>query len=505
MKGIRRRELLKQFSGGAAGSYAALACRGALGAASAAFGLALANTQTPLEAAQTATRRGLPRLKITDVKVIRTQVGNNHMCNVKVFTSEPGLYGVGDGNHAERVYLVAETIDKFLKPAVVGRYCDEIEDIWQMAWVAPYWRGSVDASNAMSAIDSALWDIFGKRAGVPVCDLLGGKVRPSLPMFTNVGGANLQAQEENARRAIEGGYKYLRVSAVGRRGNQNAGGGGGGQGVTPAPAGGGRGQGAGPVGAAGPTPGRGQGNLPGGGGLGSPNFGERGPIYANRPLEIEYVTNLVESIEHLRTSVGYHVNLLAEADAMLTPANGLVLSKALEPYRMYWLEEVFGSEDVAWHEQLRTVSTTPIAVGEVFVSQHEWLPLVSRRLMDFMRMHISACGGLSHARKVATICEFFGVKTAWHGPGNVSPVGHAVNMHIDLSVPNFGCGEGGPFNQTLQDLFPGCPERRNGLTIPNDLPGLGVDINEAVAAKFVPTTPGSDRGTRCNDGSPCRP
>ena len=102
-------------------------------------------------------------------------------------------------------------------------------------------------------------------------------------------------------------------------------------------------------------------------------------------------------------------------------------------------------------------------------------------------------------------CEFFGVRTAWHGPANVSPVGHAVNMHIDLAVPNFGCGEGGPCSQTLQDLFPGCPERRNGLTIANDLPGLGIDIDETVAAKFVSTTPGSDRGYRCNDGSPCRP
>jgi mannonate dehydratase len=217
------------------------------------------------------------------------------------------------------------------------------------------------------------------------------------------------------------------------------------------------------------------------------------------------MTNLIESMEHLRNTIGFHVNLLGEVDSRLTPSNGLVLAKALEPYRMFWLEEIFGPEDIAWHEQLRAVSSTPIALGELFVSQAEWVPLVSRRLMDFMRMHISACGGLNMARKVASCCEFFGVRTAWHGPGNVSPVGHAVNMHIDLAVPNFGCGEGGPFSQTLQELFPGCPERRNGLTIPNDLPGLGIDIDETVAAKFVSTTPGSDRGYRCNDGSPCRP
>jgi mannonate dehydratase len=485
---LSRRHLFKLVSGGATGAAALTALR-VTGAS--ALASAIASIPDPVEAAQAATLRGMPRLKITDVKVIRSQVNGQQLCNAKVYTSEPGLYGVGDGNHAERPHLVAETIDKFLKPAVVGRYCDEIEDIWQMAWIAPYWRASVDASNAMSAIDSALWDIFGKRAGVPVCNFFGGKVRPSLPMFTGVGGASLQAQEDNARQAIENGYRHLRVAAVGRRGNANPGGAGG--------------QGAGPAGATGPTPGRGQGNLPGGGGLGSPYFGERGPIYANRPMEIEYITNLVESMEHLRNTIGFHVNLLAEADARMTPANGLVLSKALEPFRLFWLEEAFGSEDIAWHEQLRAVSATPIALGEVFVSQHEWLPLVSRRLMDFMRMHISACGGLSHARKVATICEFFGVRTGWHGPGNVSPVGHAVNMHIDLAAPNFGCGEGGPFSQVLQELYPGCPERRNGLTIPNDRPGLGVDIDEKVAAKFVPTVLGTDRGTRCYDGSPCKP
>jgi mannonate dehydratase len=493
---IGRRQLLKVLTGGGTG----MAALGTMGAAGAGVTAMMASAPNPLEAAQTATRRGLPRLKITDIKVIRTQVGNTHMCNAKVFTSEPGLYGVGDGNHAERTHIVAETIEKFLKPAVVGRYCDEIEDIWQMAWLAPYWRGSVDANNAMSCIDGALWDIFGKRAGVPVYNFLGGKVRPSLPMFANVGGASLQAQEDNARQAVENGYKYLRVASVGKRGNPGGGGRGSG-------AGGGGGQGNGP-GGGGQGSGRGllgQGNLPGGGGVGSPGFGERGPIYVERPLEIDYMTNLIESMEHLRNTIGFHTNMMAEVDSRLTPGNGLVLAKALEPFRMFWLEETFGPEDISWHEQMRAVSTTPIALGELFVSQAEWVPLVSRRLMDFMRMHISACGGLNMARKVASCCEFFGVRTAWHGPGNVSPVGHAVNMHIDLAVPNFGCGEGAPFNQTLRDLFPGCPERKNGLTIPNDLPGLGIDIDDAVAAKFESKTPGSDRGYRCNDGSPCRP
>jgi mannonate dehydratase len=440
-----------------------------------------------LEAAQVSTRRGLPRLKITDIKVIRTQVGNTHMTNAKVLTSEPGLYGVGCGGHAERQAIVAETIEQFLKPAVVGRYVDEIEDIWQMAWLAPYWRASVDANNAMSAIDGALWDIMGKRAGMPVHNLLGGKVRPALPMFANVNGRDLKELEDNARARIADGYKHLRVGAVGGDGS---GAGGGARGGGP------------------PAPGGitgGQGNRPGGGGLGSPGFGERGPIYRARGQGSMYINNLVASLEHVRKTIGFGVDLCAEVDFRLTPSEALVLAKAVEPFRMFWVEEFFAPEDVEWHKVLRSQSSTPVAWGEVAVSQLEWVPLVANRLIDFMRMHISACGGLNMARKTAAMCEFFNVRTAWHGPGNVSPVGHAVNTHIDFAVPNFGCGEGAPFSAQLQELFPGCPERKNGMTYSNDLPGLGIDIDEKVAAKFAPTTPGTDRGVRCYDGSPCRP
>jgi mannonate dehydratase len=480
---VNRRQALKTLAGGSAG-LATILGAGAV--------------PDPLAAAQVTTRRGLPRLKITDIKVILTQVGNTHMTNAKVLTSEPGLYGVGCGGHAERQSIVAQTIEQYLKPAVVGRYVDEIEDIWQMAWLAPYWRGSVDANNAMSAIDGALWDIMGKRAGMPVHNLLGGKLRPALPMFANVNGADLKQLEENARARIAEGYTHLRVGAVGGDGTSRGGGGG---------RGGGGERGGGPAAAGGPGAGitGGQGNRPGGGGLGSPGFGDRGPIYQQRGPGYQYMNNLINSVEHLRKTVGFDVNLCAEVDFRLKPSEGLVLAKALEPFRMFWVEEVFAPEDLAWHETLRRQCSTPIAWGEVSVSQMEWVPLVANRLIDFMRMHISACGGLNMGRKTAAMCEFFGVRTAWHGPGNVSPIGHAVNTHIDFAVPNFGCGEGAPFSPQLQEIFPGCPERKNGMTYSNDLPGLGIDIDEKVAAKFAPITPGTDRGVRCFDGTPCRP
>ena len=201
----RRRALQSMLASG--GATAALAGRDAFGAV---FGV-----PEPLEAAQAAVRRGLPPVKITDVKVFLTQVGGAQFCNVKVMTNEPGLYGVGDGNHAERVSIVGQTIDEFLKPLVVGRRVDEVEDIWQTLWVAPYWRADIDANNAMAAIDGALWDIMGKRAGMPVYQLLGGKVRPGCRMFANAGGQSLQQLEDNCRALMAQGYKHIRLRGIG--------------------------------------------------------------------------------------------------------------------------------------------------------------------------------------------------------------------------------------------------------------------------------------------------
>jgi mannonate dehydratase len=183
----------------------------------------------------------------------------------------------------------------------------------------------------------------------------------------------------------------------------------------------------------------------------------------------------------------------------------VVLAKAVEPYRPFFIEDLFAPEDSEWYKVVRAQSAIGIAMGELFVNQNEWLSLVSGRLIDFMRMHISAVGGLSVARRVAHCCEFFGVQTAWHGPRNVSPVGHAVNLHVDLSIQNFGICEGRPFTQELIDMFPGAPEIRRGVRYGNGRPGLGVDLDEKVAAKFPPVAPGSNRSATDMEGAPKRP
>ena len=141
----------------------------------------------------------------------------------------------------------------------------------------------------------------------------------------------------------------------------------------------------------------------------------------------------------------------------------------------------------------------PVTLGELAA-------LIAGRLIDFVRMHISQMGGITPARKVAAMGELFGVRTAWHGPGDVSPAGHAANLHLDLACPNFGVQEFCGFSDAEQEVFPGCPEVRNGYLYANDQPGLGVDIDEARAARH-PCREGPDDWTQSRrpDGSAARP
>jgi mannonate dehydratase len=138
------------------------------------------------------------------------------------------------------------------------------------------------------------------------------------------------------------------------------------------------------------------------------------------------------------------------------------LAKDLEPFRLFFLEDPFSPEDIGYFKHLREQTSTPIAMGELFNNPNEFVPLIADRLIDFIRIHISQIGGLTMARKVATLCEFFSVRTAWHGPGDVSPVGHAANVHLDLATPNFGIQEARNFTQAEQEVFPGCPELKDG-------------------------------------------
>ena len=214
----------------------------------------------------------------------------------------------------------------------------------------------------------------------------------------------------------------------------------------------------------------------------------------------------LEMIEHVRKTVGNEIELLHDVHERLNPADAISFAKQLEPYNLFFLEDALAPEDNPWFRRMRQVCTTPIAMGELFNNPAEWLPLIEERLVDFLRMHVSQMGGITPARNVAAMAAMYGIRTAWHGPGDVSPVGHAANLHLDLWAPNFGIQEWCRFNEEVYEIFPGTPEVRNGYMYPNDKPGLGVDVNEELAARY----PCQDEiitwtQARTPDGGPARP
>jgi mannonate dehydratase len=464
---MNRREAIRWLSTGAAAGGANLVS--SLSSGSVTEGLA--QNQSSQDRPQ---RRGLPQLKIKDIKTILTAPDRIRLVIVKVETSEPGLYGLGCATFTQRAYVVQTAVEKYLKPFLIGRDVDEIEDIWQSSYVSSYWRNGPVLFNAMSGVDIALWDIKGKRAGMPLYQLLGGRVRLGADLYFHASGRDFQEVEANARKGMDLGYRFIRVQAA-----------------TPGYASyGARGQGASQTG----QPGE----------MASPTNPKA--IWESKP----YVRMLPKLFEHLRTKLGDEVELLHDVHERVTLYQGIELCKAIEPYHLFFLEDPFPPEENEHFKILRQQTTTPLAMGELFNTQHEYVPLIKDRLIDFIRIHISQIGGLSPARKVQAFSEFFGVKTAWHGPGDASPVAHAAQLALELASYNFGIHEGYVFPQNTREVFPGCPEVKNGYMHAQEAPGLGIDIDEKLAAKFPfpegpPNFDYSWGTTRRRDGTVIRP
>ena len=205
-------------------------------------------------------------------------------------------------------------------------------------------------------------------------------------------------------------------------------------------------------------------------------------------------------------SVGDEVELLHDIHERLTPIDAVGFAKDMECFKLFFLEDPLAPEDLDWFRNIRQQCAPPIAMGELFNNPREWQPLIEGRLIDFIRMHVSQMGGITPARHVAAFANMYGVRTAWHGPGDTSPVGHAANLHLDLWAPNFGVQEWCRFSPEVYEVFPGTPEVRGGYMYANDSPGLGIDVDEELATRY-PCVDQVDvwTQTRLPDGSPSRP
>ena len=182
------------------------------------------------------------------------------------------------------------------------------------------------------------------------------------------------------------------------------------------------------------------------------------------------------------------------------------MCRRIEEYRPFFVEDPLSPENTRWWKQLRESTTVPFSMGELFNNVNEFIDPIVNHYFDYIRIHISQIGGITPAMKVARLSEWFNVKTAWHGPGDVSPVGHAANLHIDLAVWNFGIQEGGyAFSEKEQAVFPGCPTYKDGYLYVNEAPGLGVDVNEKEAAKYPINNLAPGWTVRKKDGTIIKP
>ncbi|HUK18277.1 MAG TPA: enolase C-terminal domain-like protein [Bryobacteraceae bacterium] len=413
--------------------------------------------------------RGMPSPKIKDVSLIATQPAGARLSVVKIVTDQDGLYGYGCSTFTQRAELVNLAVEKYLKPLLLGKPTDRIEDTWQMCYDSSYWRNGPVLNNAISGVDEALWDIKGRQAGMPVYDLWGGKCREAAQMFANAGGAEPKDVVEGVRQAMARGYKHVRVS-TGVRGGGGRGGAGGGD-----PEGGG---------------GRAAGSTASARGL------HEGPVFDRAPA----LRRMLDVFAACRKELGFEVELMHDMHERYEPRQAIQFVKDCEQFKLYFLEDPLSPEDNDWFREMRAQSSTPIAMGELFNSPHEWTPLITGRLIDFIRCHLSQVGGVSVARKIALLAEPFGVKTAWHGPGDVSPVGHTAQLHLDLASYNFGIQEGGLIGGVSAEIFKGCATFKDGYLWANAAPGWGIEVDEKLAAKYPYGTNEQGERGRLNGG-----
>ena len=389
-------------------------------------------------------------LRISDVRVVVTCPGRNYVF-VKIVTTEPGLYGVGDATLNGRELAVATALEEHVKPLLIGKDPDRIEDIWQETFRGTYWRGGPVLMTALAGVDMALWDIKGKRAGMPLYSLLGGRTRQSALAYTHVGGTDPEQVEDHVREAMGKGFRVVRaqVAVPGATGTYGVGG---------------RSEAA-----------SARWESPDGGAM---------PLVEGNWEPDAYLRVVPRLFEHLRTSLGDEIALLHDVHERLNPIQAARLAKELEPFHLMFLEDPLRPEHKESFRVVRRASTTPLAMGELFHSKYECLPLITEQLIDYIRCDVAHIGGITEARKIAALAEPFQVLTAWHGPGDVGPPTHAANVHLDCAIPNFGVQEMVFFPEAVPEVCPGAPEYRDGYLWPSEKPGLGVDLDEEAAAKY---------------------
>jgi mannonate dehydratase len=382
-------------------------------------------------------------MKITNAQVLVCSPGRNFV-TLKVET-EDGVYGLGDATLNGRELSVASYLTDHVIPLLIGRDARRIEDIWQLLYKGAYWRRGPVTMSAISAVDTALWDIKGKALDTPVYQLLGGASREAVMVYGHASGDSIDDTVAAAVRYVARGYKAVRAQASVPGLVHTYGIGKGGDAYEPA---------------------------------------ERGLLQEMAWSSERYLLSVPPLFDRLRKELGPDVHLLHDVHHRLTPIEAGRLGRALEPCHLFWMEDPTPAENQESFRLIRQHTTTPLAVGEVFNSIHDCRQLLQEQLVDYIRTTVVHAGGISHLRKIAALAELYQVRTGSHGATDLSPVCMAAALHFDLSVHNFGIQEYMPHSDDTDRVFPHAYTFADGFMHPGDAPGLGVSIDDTLAATF---------------------
>jgi mannonate dehydratase len=382
-------------------------------------------------------------MKIVDAKVIVCCPGRNFV-TLKL-TTEDGITGLGDATLNGRELSVASYLSDHVLPTLIGRDARRIEDIWQYLYKGAYWRRGPVTMSAIAAVDTALWDIKAKSMNAPLYQLLGGASRDGVMVYGHASGADIEKTVEAFASFLKLGYKAVRAQSGIPGLSSTYGIGRGGMAYEPA---------------------------------------EKDAPPENQWSTEHYLRFVPQLFARLRKEFGEELHLLHDAHHRLTPIEAGRLGKELEPFHLFWLEDPTPAELQESFRQIRQHTTTPLAVGEVFNTIFDCQQLIQEQLIDYIRTTVVHAGGITHLKKIASLAEMYQVRTGSHGATDLSPVCMGAALHFDLSVHNFGIQEYMPHTPETDRVFPHTYTFKDGFMHPGDKPGIGVDIDEALAAKY---------------------
>lgn len=394
--------------------------------------------------------------RIASAEVLVTSPGRNFV-TLRITTGD-GVTGLGDATVNGRELSVASYLADHLVPLLIGRDAHAVEDTWQYLYRGAYWRRGPITMAAIAAVDTALWDIKAKVAGLPLYQLLGGRSRRGCLAYGHASGADISELFDSIRAHLDQGYQAVRVqtgipglgSVYGVATSSNAGVGG-----------------------------------------GSTSRYDHEPAHrSSAPVEEEwdtraYLRQAPKIFEAVRNEFGPELPLLHDAHHRLTPIQAAKLGKELEPYDLFWLEDVTPAENTAALRRVREHTTTPLAIGEVFNTIWDYRELFEEQLIDYVRSPVTHAGGITALRRIFDYASVYQIKSGAHGPTDVSPVGLAAALHLGIAIPNFGIQEYMKHSATTEEVFQPAYTFAGGLLAPGEAPGLGVGYDDEVAGAYA--------------------